>query len=110
MAISLVVSLSHYYHFTPIVILLCYPHPHFTLNINLGKTQPCALACKPEKKGWYSELAPQVIDGTRCYDDGESLHVCIRGKCHVSPKFQSGDLVPGSLTDFLGRRLQSGFG
>ena len=59
-----------------------YLDTHF--NHYLGKTQPCALACKPEKKGWYSELAPQVIDGTRCYDDGESLHVCIRGKCHVS--------------------------
>ena len=48
------------------------------------QTSPCALACKPEGRQWYSELAPQVIDGTRCHDDGESTDVCIRGKCHVS--------------------------
>ena len=48
------------------------------------KVQPCALACKPDNNAWYSELAPQVVDGTRCYDDGEVLDVCIRGKCHVS--------------------------
>ena len=40
-------------------------------------------ACKPDNNAWYSELAPQVIDGTRCYDDGEILDLCIRGKCHV---------------------------
>lgn len=53
-------------------------------SFSLGKkVPPCALACKPDNNAWYSELAPQVIDGTRCYDDGEVLDVCIRGKCHV---------------------------
>lgn len=61
---------NHYYNWVP---------------YTKGKqTSPCALACKPETKQWYSELAPHVIDGTRCYDDGESTDVCIRGKCHVS--------------------------
>lgn len=42
---------------------------------------PCALKCKAKGSGLVMELAPKVLDGTRCYT--ESLDMCISGVCQV---------------------------
>lgn len=48
---------------------------------------PCALKCQAKATGQVVELAPKVLDGTRCYT--ESLDMCISGACQVSPIFLS---------------------
>lgn len=42
---------------------------------------PCALKCKAKESDLVVELAPKVLDGTRCYT--ESLDMCISGACQV---------------------------
>ncbi|XP_030018602.1 ADAMTS-like protein 1 isoform X3 [Sphaeramia orbicularis] len=42
---------------------------------------PCALKCKARVSGLVVELAPKVLDGTRCYT--ESLDMCISGVCQI---------------------------
>ncbi|XP_070563783.1 A disintegrin and metalloproteinase with thrombospondin motifs 6-like isoform X2 [Ptychodera flava] len=43
---------------------------------------PCALYCVAAGYAFYTERAPQVIDGTQCHKG--SLDVCVRGQCmHV---------------------------
>ncbi|XP_057712084.1 ADAMTS-like protein 1 isoform X2 [Corythoichthys intestinalis] len=42
---------------------------------------PCALKCKAKGSGLLMELAPKVLDGTRCYT--ESLDMCISGICQI---------------------------
>ncbi|XP_047464396.1 ADAMTS-like protein 1 isoform X2 [Mugil cephalus] len=42
---------------------------------------PCALKCKAKGSGLVVELAPKVLDGTRCYT--ESLDMCISGVCQI---------------------------
>lgn len=43
---------------------------------------PCALKCQARGKSLVVELAPKVLDGTRCKAD--SLDMCINGICQVS--------------------------
>ncbi|XP_038659917.1 ADAMTS-like protein 1 isoform X2 [Scyliorhinus canicula] len=43
--------------------------------------KPCALKCLAEGTALVVELAPKVLDGTRCYS--ETLHMCISGNCQV---------------------------
>ncbi|KAK2173582.1 hypothetical protein NP493_866g01061 [Ridgeia piscesae] len=48
----------------------------------VGQLKPCALNCLAEGYNFYTERAPKVIDGTRCYPD--SVDMCINGECmHV---------------------------
>ncbi|KAK6493207.1 ADAMTS-like protein 1 [Huso huso] len=42
---------------------------------------PCALKCKAKGTSLVVELAPKVLDGTRCYT--ESLDMCISGTCQI---------------------------
>ncbi|RXM99651.1 ADAMTS-like protein 1 [Acipenser ruthenus] len=42
---------------------------------------PCALKCKAKGTSLVVELAPKVLDGTRCYT--ESLDMCISGACQI---------------------------
>ncbi|XP_023155729.2 ADAMTS-like protein 1 isoform X2 [Amphiprion ocellaris] len=42
---------------------------------------PCTLKCKAKGSGLVVELAPKVLDGTRCYT--ESLDMCISGVCQI---------------------------
>lgn len=44
--------------------------------------KPCALKCLAKGTSLIVELAPKVLDGTRCYT--ETLHMCISGNCQVS--------------------------
>lgn len=44
-------------------------------------TAPCALKCQALGKNLVVELAPKVLDGTRC--NTESLDMCISGICQV---------------------------
>lgn len=44
-------------------------------------TAPCALKCQALGKNLIVELAPKVLDGTRC--NTESLDMCISGICQV---------------------------
>uniref|UniRef100_A0A8B9FGJ1 ADAMTS like 3 n=1 Tax=Amazona collaria TaxID=241587 RepID=A0A8B9FGJ1_9PSIT len=44
-------------------------------------TAPCALKCQALGKNLIVELAPKVLDGTRC--NIESLDMCISGICQV---------------------------
>lgn len=53
-------------------------------------TAPCALKCHARGQNLVVELAPKVLDGTRCNTD--SLDMCISGICQVSPTCFS---VPG---------------
>ena len=48
----------------------------------VGQLKPCALNCLAEGYNFYTERAPKVIDGTRCYPD--SVDMCINGECMVS--------------------------
>lgn len=43
---------------------------------------PCALKCHARGQNLVVELAPKVLDGTRCNTD--SLDMCISGICQVS--------------------------
>ncbi|XP_078386622.1 ADAMTS-like protein 1 isoform X2 [Cetorhinus maximus] len=43
--------------------------------------KPCALKCLAKGTALVVELAPKVLDGTRCYT--ETLHMCISGNCQV---------------------------
>eukprot|EP00106_Octopus_bimaculoides_P010008 XP_014777450.1 PREDICTED: A disintegrin and metalloproteinase with thrombospondin motifs 6-like [Octopus bimaculoides] len=41
--------------------------------------KPCALNCLANGYNFYTERAPKVIDGTRCFPD--KLDICINGEC-----------------------------
>ena len=43
---------------------------------------PCALKCHAQGQNLVVELAPKVLDGTRC--NADSLDMCISGICQVS--------------------------
>lgn len=43
---------------------------------------PCALKCHARGQSLVVELAPKVLDGTRC--NADSLDMCISGICQVS--------------------------
>lgn len=59
---------------------------HEWLPVYNDPDNPCALKCKAKGLGLVVELAPKVLDGTRCYT--ESLDMCISGVCQVgSPPF-----------------------
>uniref|UniRef100_A0A8C6TBW0 ADAMTS/ADAMTS-like cysteine-rich domain-containing protein n=1 Tax=Neogobius melanostomus TaxID=47308 RepID=A0A8C6TBW0_9GOBI len=54
---------------------------HEWLPIPNDPENPCALKCKSRASGLIMELAPKVLDGTRCYT--ESLDMCISGACQI---------------------------
>ncbi|XP_061664181.1 ADAMTS-like protein 1 isoform X2 [Syngnathoides biaculeatus] len=54
---------------------------HEWLPVYNDPDNPCALKCKSKGSGLLVELAPKVLDGTRCYT--ESLDMCISGLCQV---------------------------
>uniref|UniRef100_UPI00358F2B09 A disintegrin and metalloproteinase with thrombospondin motifs 6-like n=1 Tax=Myxine glutinosa TaxID=7769 RepID=UPI00358F2B09 len=57
-----------------------------------GQVKPCALNCLAEGYNFYTERAPAVVDGTRCYSD--SLNVCVNGECrHVGCDRKLGSLM-----------------
>lgn len=55
---------------------------HEWLPVYNDPDNPCALKCKAKGSGLVVELAPKVLDGTRCYT--ESLDMCISGVCQVT--------------------------
>ncbi|XP_061816938.1 ADAMTS-like protein 1 isoform X1 [Nerophis lumbriciformis] len=55
---------------------------HDWLPLYNDPDNPCTLKCKAEgSSGVVVELAPKVLDGTRCYT--ESLDMCISGACQI---------------------------
>ncbi|XP_041635519.1 ADAMTS-like protein 1 isoform X2 [Cheilinus undulatus] len=54
---------------------------HEWLPVYNDPDNPCALKCKAKDSGLLVELAPKVLDGTRCYT--ESLDMCISGICQI---------------------------
>uniref|UniRef100_A0A7N8XC05 ADAMTS like 1 n=1 Tax=Mastacembelus armatus TaxID=205130 RepID=A0A7N8XC05_9TELE len=54
---------------------------HEWLPVYNDPENPCALKCKAKGSGLVVELAPKVLDGTRCYT--ESLDMCISGICQI---------------------------
>ncbi|KAJ0006560.1 hypothetical protein NQD34_013833 [Periophthalmus magnuspinnatus] len=54
---------------------------HEWLPVPNDPENPCALKCKSRASGLMVELAPKVLDGTRCYT--ESLDMCISGACQI---------------------------
>ncbi|KAM8897838.1 ADAMTS-like protein 1 isoform 1-T1 [Spinachia spinachia] len=54
---------------------------HEWLPVYNDPDNPCALKCKAKGSGLLVELAPKVLDGTRCYT--ESLDMCISGVCQI---------------------------
>ncbi|XP_049591165.1 ADAMTS-like protein 1 isoform X3 [Syngnathus scovelli] len=54
---------------------------HEWLPVYNDPNNPCALKCKAKESGLLVELAPKVLDGTRCYT--ESLDMCISGVCQI---------------------------
>lgn len=57
---------------------------HEWLPVYNDPENPCALKCKAKGSGLLVELAPKVLDGTRCYT--ESLDMCISGVCQVGER------------------------
>uniref|UniRef100_A0A4W3HMK2 ADAMTS like 1 n=1 Tax=Callorhinchus milii TaxID=7868 RepID=A0A4W3HMK2_CALMI len=55
---------------------------HAWLPVYDHPDKPCALKCQAKGTTLVVELAPKVLDGTRCYT--ETLHMCISGNCRVS--------------------------
>ena len=47
----------------------------------VGQVKPCGLNCLADGYNFYTERAPKVVDGTRCYPD--SVDMCINGECRV---------------------------
>lgn len=54
---------------------------HEWLPVDNDPENPCALKCKAWNTDLVVELAPKVLDGTRCYT--ESLDMCISGACQI---------------------------
>ncbi|XP_062305266.1 ADAMTS-like protein 1 isoform X3 [Osmerus eperlanus] len=54
---------------------------HEWLPVDNDPDNPCALKCRAKASGQVVELAPKVLDGTRCYT--ESLDMCISGACQI---------------------------
>ncbi|XP_043953639.1 ADAMTS-like protein 1 isoform X1 [Gambusia affinis] len=54
---------------------------HDWLPVYNDPENPCSLKCKAKISGFVVELAPKVLDGTRCYT--ESLDMCISGVCQI---------------------------
>ncbi|KAM9836358.1 ADAMTS-like protein 1 [Aulostomus maculatus] len=54
---------------------------HEWLPVYNDPENPCTLKCKAKGSGLVVELAPKVLDGTRCYT--ESLDMCISGLCQI---------------------------
>ncbi|XP_061565851.1 ADAMTS-like protein 1 isoform X1 [Cololabis saira] len=54
---------------------------HEWLPLYNDPENPCSLKCKAKGSGLVVELAPKVLDGTRCYT--ESLDMCISGVCQI---------------------------
>ncbi|KAM7366173.1 hypothetical protein PAMP_015638 [Pampus punctatissimus] len=54
---------------------------HEWLPVYNDPDNSCALKCKAKGSGLVVELAPKVLDGTRCYT--ESLDMCISGVCQI---------------------------
>ncbi|XP_057193723.1 ADAMTS-like protein 1 isoform X2 [Triplophysa rosa] len=54
---------------------------HEWLPVDNDPENPCALKCRAKATGQVVELAPKVLDGTRCYT--ESLDMCISGACQI---------------------------
>ncbi|KAL2078966.1 hypothetical protein ACEWY4_024710 [Coilia grayii] len=54
---------------------------HEWLPVDNDPDNPCALKCRARATGLVVELAPKVLDGTRCYT--ESLDMCISGVCQI---------------------------
>ncbi|KAL6118680.1 adamtsl1 [Pungitius sinensis] len=54
---------------------------HEWLPVYNDPDNPCTLKCKAKGSGLLVELAPKVLDGTRCYT--ESLDMCISGVCQI---------------------------
>lgn len=59
---------------------------HEWLPVYNDPDNPCALKCKAKGTGLVVELAPKVLDGTRCYT--ESLDMCISGVCQVGGRLR----------------------
>ena len=55
------------------------------LPVSNDPDNPCSLKCQAKGTALVVELAPKVLDGTRCYT--ESLDMCISGLCQVSASF-----------------------
>lgn len=55
------------------------------LPVSNDPDNPCSLKCQAKGTTLVVELAPKVLDGTRCYT--ESLDMCISGLCQVSAGF-----------------------
>ncbi|KYO43000.1 hypothetical protein Y1Q_0016116 [Alligator mississippiensis] len=51
------------------------------LPISNDPDNPCSLKCQAKGTALIVELAPKVLDGTRCYT--ESLDMCISGLCQI---------------------------
>ncbi|XP_036452499.1 LOW QUALITY PROTEIN: ADAMTS-like protein 1 [Colossoma macropomum] len=51
------------------------------LPVDNDPENPCALKCRAKGTDLVVELAPKVLDGTRCYT--ESLDMCISGACQI---------------------------
>ncbi|XP_066537381.1 ADAMTS-like protein 1 [Hoplias malabaricus] len=51
------------------------------LPVDNDPDNPCALKCRAKGTDLVVELAPKVLDGTRCYT--ESLDMCISGACQI---------------------------
>lgn len=64
---------------------------HEWLPLYNDPENPCALKCSAKDSGLVVELAPKVLDGTRCYT--ESLDMCISGACQVGRGPASGGAI-----------------
>ncbi|KAE8632724.1 hypothetical protein XENTR_v10001652 [Xenopus tropicalis] len=51
------------------------------LPVHNDPENPCSLKCQAKGTALVVELAPKVLDGTRCYT--ESLDMCISGVCQI---------------------------
>ncbi|XP_018615179.1 ADAMTS-like protein 1 isoform X1 [Scleropages formosus] len=54
---------------------------HDWIPVDNDPENPCALKCRAQGSDLVVELAPKVLDGTRCYT--ESLDMCINGACQI---------------------------
>lgn len=64
------------------------------LPVSNDPDNPCSLKCQARGTALVVELAPKVLDGTRCYT--ESLDMCISGLCQVRK-----EVLPQPLSSWL---------
>lgn len=58
-----------------------------SICLSFTSARPCELYCRPIDGHFSEKMLDAVIDGTPCFEGGNSRNVCINGMCKVLGMF-----------------------